>query len=205
MTLRTYAGILAATPRQFFNSTQLTETVVAECIEQAESWLNRRVDVRRKVSLQKGPITEEFAALPDDYSGVRSFKIDGFDALDFITPEEMAERKAGDYRAAGRPLAYTIVDDMFEFGPAPDGTYYSTLLIRLRLTPISASNPSNWVTLDHPDVYFAGVCWYAARYLDDDREDKYRASFEAGIDDINTSGKTESFAGPLVMRPKRAF
>jgi hypothetical protein len=70
---------------------------------------------------------------------------------------------------SGLPAFFTI-SDVFEFDVKPDSAYAYELSYWPSVTALSASNTTNWVITNYPDVYLAGCMFHAARFIKDERE-----------------------------------
>lgn len=53
----------------------------------------------------------------------------------------------------------------FLFGPTPNSAFDFELVYYARLQPLSASNDSNWLTLNAPQALFAAIMVEACRYI----------------------------------------
>ncbi len=73
--------------------------------------------------------------------------------------------------AAGLPRWYTI-SDKIEFDRTPDSTYAYELSYFPKVTALSASNTTNWILTDYPDVYLAAALFHAFRFTQDDATSK---------------------------------
>jgi len=72
---------------------------------------------------------------------------------------------------AGLPRFYTI-SDKIEFDVTPDSAYAYELSYYPKVTALSASNTTNWVLTDYPDVYLAACLFHAFRFTQDDATSK---------------------------------
>ena len=107
---------------------------------------------------------QEYYSLPPDYNGMRTIQIntgevDADDSstktINYITPIAMAAMQ--EVGEAGDKLYYTIVNNQIQVFPTlPHGGTIEMVHYR-RLIHINKENPTNWMTLDHPDIYLAGL------------------------------------------------
>ena len=58
-----------------------------------------------------------------------------------------------------------ITDQTIIVGPPPDATYTMEVVGTIRPTPLSASNPTTYLTLYLPDLFFAASCVFGFGYL----------------------------------------
>lgn len=92
-----------------------------------------------------------------------------------------------DYVYTNYPVAVTVVGSNFEFRPIPNGVYQIVLNWYGKFTPLSSSNPSNWILADHPDAYLYGSLLQAEPFLmnDDRAKNTWAPAFKEIIEQIN--------------------
>lgn len=84
------------------------------------------------------------------------------DVIDTIWPNEAAPS------TPSIPVYYAPVSDQnFVVGPAPDANYTMEVVGTIRPTPLSASNPTTYLTLYLPDLFFAESLIFGYGYLKD--------------------------------------
>src|SRR3954471_15834540 len=98
MALDSYANLKSALA-DWLNRADLT-AAIPDFIALAEAQISRRLllsgPVRRMLGRADLAVSEEFAALPADFLGVRSLYIEGeAGPLSFVEPEKIDELKAG--------------------------------------------------------------------------------------------------------------
>jgi hypothetical protein len=126
MALTTYSG-LKASIADWLNRSDLTNQI-DDFIGLAEADFNAKLRIRQMEQIDAITIDSETETVPTGFIGVRSFYILSAGtkyALEYITPHNMFEIKAGSTTA--RPRVYTIESDnaaeSLRFGPAPDSAY----------------------------------------------------------------------------------
>lgn len=107
---------------------------------------------------------QEYYSLPPDYNGMRSIQFntgavdaDGSKPINvyYVTPNMMSEKQQNDPMPNG--YFYTIVGSQIQFHPTlPHGGTIEINHYR-RMIHISKTNSTNWMTLDHPDIYLSGL------------------------------------------------
>ena len=179
-------------------------TVAVDWVTLTEARLNRILRVNRMIKRASATITDEFSALPSDFLAPRSMRLSAGDKrlLQYFTPEQMGEFKAG--TPSGELLAYTIVGNEFEYGPAvpADGapvvvlTYFSTI------PALATGESTNWVLARYPDAYLHGCLAEAGAYLnDDDLIARSGRMFEAAINAMQDEDRHSNFAANLTPTP----
>lgn len=194
MALDTYAALKTAIA-DWLNKAGLAnvDARAAEFIALAEAQMNRELDVREMTATATYSITDETMALPCDFAGVRSIRIDGSPsvALKYAKPEEF-----DDAFGTGKPTRYTVTTE-FVFDPVPDTSYDIRLRYRKRLPGLSASCRSNWLLEKHPDAYLYGALSQAVVYFRDDDRSLIEARFARAVQAIAEDDKRTAYPSTL--------
>lgn len=189
----------------WLNRTDLTD-YIPDFIEMAEAQLNRRLDCRQMVTVSTISITAETYATPDDFIGVKSFRLntDPVTALDYRYPDEFDDIRLDAFAGPNQPRYYTILGENFYFQPPPNATYSARLSYRTRIPALSDTNTSNWLLELHPDAYLYGALMQAEPFLkNDERLSVWGALYEAAINTINTDDDRQNTAARPSARVKR--
>ena len=171
----------------------------------AESRINRVL----KVSKQSHRIYtrtydgQEYYTLPPDYNGMRSiqFNSGAVDAVDskthtltFLTPNAMAsiQEESAEYDS----YYYTIVSGQIQVHPTlPSGGTLEIIHYR-RLIHLNKSNPSNWMSADHPDIYLAGLITEIESFTKNyDAAQIWDAKMTRMIEELRTDNEESLWAG----------
>jgi hypothetical protein len=185
-------------------------SVIPSFISLAESQFNRdeRLRTRDAIVRATATIDEQFEALPSDYSEMQNFQINSqtpFRRLEFLTLNQMDEYKR-DFTTAGVPKYYSIVGNQLEFLPVPGDSYTAEMVYYAKLTPLSNTNPTNWLLTKHPDIYLYGALIQTAPYLkDDERVGTWANLYERGLGDVAVSAERAMFAGSTIKIRTRAY
>jgi hypothetical protein len=104
-----------------------------------------------------------------------------------------------------RQTNYALTAGGIELYPTPDLTYNASLVYYACVPTLSASNTTNWLLTEAPDVYLYGSLVHSAPYLKDDaRAQIWEVLAGQAIDKLNTSSSDAKYGGTgLVMRTKR--
>lgn len=68
----------------------------------------------------------------------------------------------------GPPVGFTYVGNSLELAPVPDAVYSLKLYYYQKVTALSASNPTNWLLANFPNLYLFGALVAAEAYLGTD-------------------------------------
>lgn len=207
MALSTYAELQAAITKWLWDREDLS-TVIPDFIALAEAQMVRELvkagAVRRLVQRSTATIDGEYAAVPTDFYGVRSLKLDGENSLEFVDGDRMADLKS-DGTPSGIPRYYSIVGGEFEFYPVPADSYTAFLTYLAKIPALSSTQTTNWMLTSHPDVYLYGALMQSAPYLDEDpRVVTWGSLFTKGLSDIIGAESFDSFGGAPTAR-RRTF
>lgn len=177
----------------------------------AEARINRTLKVTEQTHrvytrTRKG---KEFYSLPEDFNGMRvvHFNTGAVDKeysatmqLHYVTPEQMVDMQESAY--SEQQKYYTILNNQLQLHqPLPNGGTIEMVMYR-KVPPLSESNPSNWMSIDNPDIYLAGVSAeiemfvknYDAAKLWDDRMTR-------AIEELKDNDATNRWSGnTMVMR-----
>ena len=148
-------------------------------------------------------ISAQTVALPTRYLGLRRQYISGDNGLkiNMVSPDAFWNNHAGS-TDSGRPFEYTIEGEYFVFGPSPDATYTGKLLYWQKFAALSADGDTNWLLTNAPGAYLQGALIELYDYLKDfEAKDQAHKSFCGVINALNSSDKTDRFAGSWVGKP----
>lgn len=177
------------------------ETKAAEWIALFEAQANRELDVREMSASATYSVSSEELALPCDFAGVKSIRIDGSPAqpLEYV-PVEAFDSAFG----TGKPTRYSITDRLV-FDPVPDATYTIRLRYRRRIPALSSSCTTNWLLRKHPDAYLYGALSQALIYFRDDERQVIRNAYAEAIAAIEQDDERTAYPSTVNARAGRAF
>lgn len=189
MALDTYSG-LQTVVGTFLNRSDLT-AVIPDFITLAEAQINSRImklgPVREMMGRSDATINSEFIAIPDDFLGAKAIYLDpNYLPLDFVSPEEIVQRKTLYPNESGDPQCFTVVGGELQFWPwATGGSFTGEMTYWKTIPALSVTNTSNWLLAKRPDVYLYTTLIQSAPYLrDDERLTTWGTLASAGIEDL---------------------
>ncbi len=181
------------------------EDFIAIC----EASFNRRIRSRGMETEDDAfTIAAEEVSLPSGFKGVRSFFVPR-DAssrihLKYRSPESLRELYPNP-GTTGVPQYYTMLGDFFVFAPVPDATYTATLVYYSKFTPLGASNATNGMLTNNPDLYLFGSLRSAESYLQNDpRMALWKASYDEVVAEILAEDKRDRVSGSS-LTPKAGY
>lgn len=194
MTIASYSDLLTASAN-WSGRADLTARI-PEFIVMAEAKMNRKLREKDMVTKDAAfSITGEYIAVPANFGGVKTFYLN-------TTPKQNLEYMADELQTgyfgskSGKPRFYNVQGSNFRFGPAPDGTYASTLVYYLKVPALTVSAVTNWIILNHPDAYVYGVQAELAGFAKDwDAAAKWVEAMYSVIDEIKRASQRDTWGG----------
>lgn len=119
-------------------------------IGRAEAMFNRQLRCPQMEVETDLAVTQEYTDLPADFLALRAVYQEGSPdrELRSMSPAGLRSQYQG---RDGTPQAYAIENGRLAI--APVGSASVTLLYYAKLTPLTDSNPTNWLLRDYPDLY----------------------------------------------------
>lgn len=190
MTVTTYSGLKASIAK-LLNRTDLdVANAIPDWITMAEAVFNRRLVSKNMVVTETITITGGTYPIPDGFSAVQSFWLDVNQGqpLEYLTPDQFDNVTS----ASNQPMYYTIAGGYFYIAPSSPGPYTARLRYSKNITPLSDTNPTNWISLNHPDLYLYGAAVHSAPFLNDDvRITLWQGKHDALVDEVNKYSRRE--------------
>lgn len=151
-------------------------TFLPGCIDYAEQRMYRELDllaVQDIATITTTPNTNfiDLSTLTDYFVIVEQMKVRSGNSvipLVMTTPEFIASVYPNSVTDVGLPQYFgPATDTIYLLGPTPDAAYQITVIGYVRQAPLSASNPTTWLTENLPDVFFACSMIFATAYQRD--------------------------------------
>lgn len=205
MSIGTYDELKTAIA-DFLNREDLT-SAIPTFISLAESRASRDLRHWRMEKRVATQLDVQYVTIPTDF--LQPIRLQITDAptneVAPISTAQMLQLRGDRNDRVGRPTNYALTAGGLELYPTPDLTYNASLVYHARVPALSASNATNWLLTEAPDVYLYGALVHAAPYLKDDaRLQIWEGLTAQGIANLNTSSSDAKFGGVgLVMRTKR--
>lgn len=181
------------------NRTDLDDAIPG-FIQDCESRLRRDPRARRLTNRGNFTISADGATLPSDLYEIESWYHAGptyYGPLFVTDPKSIPELQI-QHGPTGVPGFYAVVDGQARFAPTPDGTYTTRMTYWRKVSSLSASNTTNWLLLDSPDVYKYGAALFAAPFLrDDERIATWATLYEQGLNELDQATERARFGGAL--------
>lgn len=171
-------------------------------IQLAEAEIFRELQLRRTETIITGTTSSATIALPVGSAIERvSITANSRDySLDYTSPNNLRV-----FSSAGQPARYTVENGIIKLLPAPNGPYTYALYTVPNLAALSASNPTNWVITNAPDVYLFGTVVHAANWTRDaEAVAIYRPQFDRALSSVQRNDLNARLprSGGLQTKPR---
>ena len=175
----------------------LTERI-PEFIALTEARFNRLLRIRAMEEKQTASTVagQRNLALPTDFIQMRNLQINTspITSMQYVTPE-MYDRLYGS-AITGTPSIYTIVANEIQLGPIPASSQTIEMLFYKKFSSLSATNPTNSMITNAPDVYLYGWLLEAEPFImNDPRVQLWATAFQQSISDIQQQDNNDRHSG----------
>jgi len=202
MAIDTYATLKTAIAN-WLDRTDLADRI-PEFIALAEARIGRRlrvrgVEERSTTSLVSG---QEYYSLPSDFLECRNVQINTnpLKRLSYRTPQQMDFEYPS--TSTGTPKVFTIIGLEIQLKPIPDSTDTIEIAYYKKLTALSDSSTTNWLTANAPDLLLYGSLIEAEAYLiNDPRIVIWKSAYDLAMNEWNmTDDKARHSGSTLEVR-----
>jgi len=203
MALTTYTELQAAIA-DWLNRTDIT-TQIADFTTLEEKKIYRSLRVRDMESALSVTMSSGVAALPTDFLELKHAYIDG-------SPVKTLERKSitdlyekyPTRSSHGKPNFIASNVDNFEFAPFPDSDYTVKGTYWARPTALSASNETNFLITNYPDLILFGSLLQSISFTGDTtRLSEWAAKYDNALEEIKTEEKQQRYGGSSLRSVSR--
>ena len=194
MAITTYSTLKSAVA-DFVHRSDLT-TVIETCISLVEADIAVDVRCQAMETIASGNLTGATLAFPSRMIEARRLLIAG-DVYRYVTPEVFSEVSAN----GSTDHVYTIVGQAFYILRGASGMAY-TLTYWAKFTSLSSErDATNWLIINHPDVYLYGTLRHVCLFLvDDPAAAKYFELYKVACRRVNDrEARAAVSGGPLQM------
>src|SRR5574340_1768055 len=209
MAIQTYDDLIANVAG-WLNRGDLA-AVIPTFVSLFEAQFNKdpRGRIQKSVVIASANIANELSPVPSNYIQMQNLRIPGSqsnpDGLDLLTPQQVGQFRAR-YNVAGEPLYYAIIGTQLRLLPIPDQQYTFEMEYFSKLPALSASNETNWLLADRPDIYLYGSLLQAEPYLkNDERIPVWRGLYDSAMEALNTTDDRALFSGATLKMRTRSF
>ena len=198
----TYAELKTAIAN-YLNRSDLTSDIDT-FIDNVEAELNRRLRTKDMIKRATATADSQYLTVPTDWIEAINVEItsNDFSPLFQQSIESLDVYRKSNNNSTGQPVYFAMVDDSIELAPTPDAEYTLQLTYYAKISALSDSNTSNFVSVSHPDVYLYGALKQASIFLmEDERIPMFTKQFEKALEEMRLEQEKAAFGkGSLMMR-----
>jgi len=198
----TYAELKTAIAN-YLNRSDLTSDLDT-FIDNVEAELNRRLRTKDMIKRATATADSQYLTVPTDWIEAINVEItsNDFSPLFQQSIESLDVYRKSNNNSSGQPVYFAMVDDSIELAPTPDGEYTLQLTYYAKISALSDTNTSNFVSVSHPDVYLYGALKHASIFLmEDERIPMFTQQFEKALEEMRLEQEKAAFGkGSLMMR-----
>lgn len=196
MAITTYAELQSAVA-DFLNRDDLT-SVIPTFISLAEAQMQRTIRHHKMMQRSEAEIDTRYFGLPSEWVETVRFHVVGDRTyrLELTSLDDMLQLRQANGNPTGIPTHFAHVGEQIEVYPTPSGTFDVELLYYEKIPALSATNTTNWLLTDHPDVYLYGALMQSAPYLDDDqRMQVWSTLYGTAVQAVNQESQKARYSG----------
>lgn len=178
--------------------------VLPTCVELAERVIFRELPLRSIEAVATGTTSGDTVPIPAVVRAIQRIELQANGrrlTLDYTSPAGIADLTLG----PDVPTRYTVEGGLIWLLPSPAGPYAYSIFHIPNLDALSSTNASNWLLLNHPDVYFYGTLMEAADHLKDAAaRERFGGMFGAAVESTRSAVNAMRFpvSGGLQMKPR---
>ena len=196
MAIGTYAELKTAIAN-WLDRDDLTDRI-PEFIALAEARMNRVLRLRMMESKYTASTVaaQRNYNLPTGYVQMRNFQINTspITPLQYVSPEIYDRLWGGS--TGGTPQFYTIIANEIQLGPIPGSVLTMEMLFYKKITALSASNTTEQMLTDNPDIYLYGALLEAEPFImNDERVALWAKGFAQAVADLQEQDNKDRHSG----------
>ena len=198
MAITNYTNLQTAIA-DFLNRDDLT-SVIPTFIQLAEAQMQREIRHWKMEARATGQQSagDQYMQIPTDWLETIRLHLtgNGTSAVTMTSRAAMADIRAKNEDVSTKaPYFYCHADSQFELYPTPSEDTDFELLYYQKI-PDLASNTTNWLLSDAPDVYLYGSLLHSAPYLAEDaRVAVWAQMYSAAVQNVNSASEQARYSG----------
>lgn len=169
MALSTYAELLDAIQLEMADSVEITDAVAADLVTRAEAKINRRTRAREQEQLSYATYdatnTTRRVALPSGFLEMLDLRIKLTSGADTTYENMVFVAPAAIAKYYDRDLRYFTLRDELELNALATASY--TIMMHYTKRWDIATDSTNWLLTNYPDLYLYGAVCEGGRFFHD--------------------------------------
>jgi len=197
-----YSSLVAAALDNAHRTDAKLTAAMDRLVQLAEMEIFREMPLLQLELTQTGATTAQIPYPPGlakiERISVNTYGVDT--TLDYVAPA--AYRPSG----VGEPCTYVVENRIINLIPAPAGPYTYTLYYIADFSPISVSNPTNWLITNAPDVYFYALNIQVSIWTKDQEEQAQNIPlYQRAMESVQSKDRRRQFPARGGMRIRSRF
>lgn len=172
--------------------------IIPDFVTLAEARISRDLRLRKQITTATALTTAnvQTVALPADWLEFENVSVAGNPEIQLTyVPVEHLDSRFPAGGTSGQPVFYTIEGDNLLIGPIPDTVYTLNLIYYARF-PALATNSTNWLMTNHPNIYLFACLIEAMFYTQDTEQlNLYNARYQAELSQLQTVDDRSTHSG----------
>lgn len=195
MALDSYTNLVSAVA-DWLQDSNVT-SVIPDWITLVETDINNRLRIQAmEVTDDAFTVSARLTAFPTDFLEWRELRHNSspYEKLDLVGADWANEHY--NWLDTGRPKKFLNEAGQLRMVPTPDTPYTLIVTYYAALTPLSGSNPTNWILTNRPNIYLFGTLAQSKGYLgSDERIQTWEAMYEKALADLIRSDQRARWSG----------
>lgn len=169
----------------------------------AEAKMNRLLKTRKQSARITTPTVtgQEYYSFPPDYAGLRDIQLssgeDKSTPVSYMVPEQFNTQRNCPF---GGKMYYTIIANQIQIFPKIDSGSEIELVYYQKVPPLNSTDDNNWMSLDNPDVYVAGVVAEIELFVKNyEVASSWSSRMASAINEIDNSDEIERWSGSQLI------
>jgi hypothetical protein len=196
MALANYTDLIASVA-SWAHRTDLT-AIIPDFVSLAEARISRDLRLRKQITTTSVLTTaySDSVTLPADWLEFENVSAAGNPEMQLTyVPVEHLDSRYPAGGVTGAPVFYTIEADNLLIGPTPDTVYTLNLIYYARF-PALATNSTNWLMSNHPNIYLFACLIEAMFYTQNTEQlNLYNARYQAELNQLQTVDDRSTHSG----------
>jgi len=205
MAITSYSTLISAA-KTYLNRSDISDAQIKEFISLAEASFNRVLRTRNQIKRSTSTVSTQFVTQPTDLLELYNIQLnsDPIVRLEQVSLSQLDTFKAAS-STTGKPRYFSITGSDLEFYPSPDTSYAIEVIYYSTITPLSTAADSNFLIVNHNDIYLFGTLVQAEPWLmNDERIGVWGGFLGKAIEELRISDeRSQTESGTIVMRAKR--
>lgn len=203
----TYSGLTSALRDYVEDNSTEYSSAVAGCINRAEERILRDLDLSIFNTVVSTSTSAGVASISKGFSESPVQSIYCASAYGFLEPRPRSYIQEMSLGSQGVPSYFYEDQSSIYFAPTPDNVYSLSISYMLRPTPLSGSNPTNWVSLNAADaLLWAALVESEAFLIAPERVQEFEANYAKQIGPLRGFWRTsqQNLYEPIAPTPTPA-